>query len=72
MTTYEDEAGHDDIEREAEAYFQARRGWTWRRIMVLLIMLLLIAMMLVYVVLPALEFWATPLPNRPLLPSVNI
>lgn len=72
MTTLDEDYPHNESQVEAEAYFEAQRGWTWRRVILVLVTLLLIALLLVYIVLPAIEYWATPLPNRPLLPPINL
>ncbi|MFQ3646750.1 MAG: hypothetical protein SNJ54_13475 [Anaerolineae bacterium] len=74
MTTYEDytEERCEDVEREAEAYFEAQRGWTRRRVILLIIVVLLIVSLLVYGLLPALEFWLMPAPSLPLQPALTI
>lgn len=74
MTTYDDRPDdlYDDIDREAEAYFAAQRGWTRRRVILLFIVALLIAALLAYGLLPALEFWLMPRPSLPLQPALTI
>jgi fatty acid desaturase len=63
---------YDEIDREAEAYFRQRRGWTLRRVLLLILVLFLIVALLVYWLLPALEFWLMPAPTLPLQPALTI
>lgn len=63
---------YEDVDREAEAYFEAQRGWTRRRVILLIVVLLLIVSLLVYGLLPALEFWLMPTPSLPLQPALTI
>lgn len=58
--------------QDAELYFASRPLWTWRRVVLLIIALIIIAMIVVYVALPALQFWMMPVPTRPLVPPVLI
>lgn len=57
---------------EAEDYFAARPLWTWRRVVLLMIALVIIALIVVYVALPALQFWMMPVSARPLSPPVSL
>lgn len=74
MTTYDDHTTerYEDVDREAEAYFEAQRGWTRRRVILLIVVLLIIVSLLVYGLLPALEFWFMPAPSLPLQPALTI
>jgi hypothetical protein len=68
----DDDTIGDDTLQEAEAYFASQRGWTWRRFLLLMVALLIIAMILVYIVLPIVQFYTTPLPSRPMMPPINL
>jgi lipopolysaccharide/colanic/teichoic acid biosynthesis glycosyltransferase len=59
---------YDDLPYSEEEY---RPRWTVKRLIYLLIALVIIVTLLVYMVLPALQFWLTP-PPSPLAPPLNL